>query len=198
MLKVYSKKVAIFSIFVLLIILVTSCTDFFSSRDPEDPENNQNVTYATSITELVNNFKESFREKKVYTYETLFSDSLQGGQVYVFESRAVDVINHEIFNDWSIDNELDFLETFLADKRFTQFELTHDEINETLEDSSTFEFDYNLLLTDDLEYEERLMGHSIFKLIRVNNIWMIKKWIDEFDGSDDIVSISKIKVPFSE
>ena len=188
-----------YALFILVsLVLFSSCTDFFSSRDPENPENNQTVTYATSITELVENFTESFREKKIYTYETLFSDSLQGGEVYVFESRAVDVLNPSIFEDWGIDNELDFLETFMSDKRFTQFELVYDEINETLEDSATFEFHYNLILTDDVAYEERLVGNSIFKLIRINNIWMIKRWVDEFDGSDDVVSISKIKVPFSE
>ncbi len=181
----------------VILITITSCSDFFSSRDPENPGNNQNITYPTSITELVFNFKDSFREKKIYTYEILFSDSLQGGETYVFESRAVDV-NVEIFNDWGIDNELDFLELFMSDKRFLEFELIHDQINETLEDSSTFEFDYNLLLTDDLNYQERLVGHGIFKLIRVNNIWMIKRWIDEFDGTDDIISISRIKAPYSE
>jgi len=196
--KITIRRIKYILFILVSLILFTSCTDFFSSRDPEDPGNNQTVSYATSITELVDNFTESFREKKIYTYETLFSDSLQGGEVYVFESRAVDVLNPSIFEDWGIDNELDFLETFMSDKRFTQFELVYDEINETLEDSATFEFDYNLILTDDVTYEERLVGHSIFKLIRVNNIWMIKRWIDEFDGSDDVVSISKIKVPFSE
>jgi len=61
----------------IILITTTSCTDFFSSRDPEDPDNNQNITYPTTITELVENFSGSFREKKIYTYETLFSDSLQ-------------------------------------------------------------------------------------------------------------------------
>ena len=182
----------------MILFSVSSCTDFFSTRDPEIPVNNQNITYPTSITELVENFKESFREKKIYTYETLFSDSLQGGDMYVFESRAADVMNVDIFKDWSIENEVLFLENFMFDKRFSQFNIVYDEINETLEDSSIFEFDYDLILTDDISYEERLVGHSIFKIIRVNNIWTIKRWIDEFDGTEDAVSISKIKVQYSE
>ncbi len=192
----YGKSFLLLIAIMTLLLNLSSCDSFFSLRTPSKPDNDQLENSSLSIAELVANFEKSLKYNQFNLYYTLFIDSINNGYNYEFSSNASDIEIPEIFQEWSREKERLFLQETLKYSYFKKINLSYDGIPETLEDSIFFELDYDLTL-DQNSQTTLIKGHSKFLFRKVNNIWYIHKWFDEFNEISEAISFSKLKESYA-
>lgn len=181
-------------ILLISFLLLTSCSDIFSTRDPEDPNTNGDVYIAESVDELVTNLKTSLLSLDKTIYELLLIDPVATGRSYSFISNAEDIPFPDIFDDWDIGNEINFIDGVkISGSTFSNIDLFLDgSYNESL-DSLEITLDYSMSFTD--TSTTIVKGCFAFEIIKVDgHFWYIKKWTDRYsDLLSGEKSFSKLK-----
>ncbi|MDA0986640.1 MAG: hypothetical protein O3A55_03455 [Bacteroidetes bacterium] len=191
-----------FSTLIIFSILFLSC-DIFSTRTPEDPliEGNTNPP-ATTPQLVISNFISSLQNKNILDYESLFSDTLQGGRLFKFNptSSAKNRFGN-LFQDWNKYSEKQFITKLFSSLNKSSspnLTLSSSLYEYTYSDSARFSSNYILTVNHNSTSISTKFNGKFYLLLSKNksNIWSISTW-DDFESSKDS-SFSDCKGAFSQ
>ena len=143
------------------------------------------------------NLKTSLLSLDKTIYELLLIDPVATGRSYSFISNAEDIPSPDIFDDWDIGNEINFIDGVkISGSTFSNIDLSLDgSYNESL-DSLEITLDYSMSFTD--TSTTLVKGSFAFEIIKIDgHFWYIKKWTDRYyDLLSGEESFSKLKQPY--
>ena len=182
-----------------IILLISSC-DLLTTRKAEKPDKGRSsFIAATTIEQLFENLKNSFREKIERNYESCFVDSSFLSKRYKFYPVTKATVKFNILNAWNLEAEKQYFTNLIAytPKDKSIILNLYNENSTRQGDSAIYNYDYTILLPhnkNEVEnYEYR--GSAQFKInLDANNHWVITEWIDI--GTNNYPSWSELKGKF--
>ncbi|MFO7810965.1 MAG: hypothetical protein R6V47_06300 [Candidatus Delongbacteria bacterium] len=177
----------------LLIPILTSCSDIFSTRDAEEPDGVTDDHFYQSASELLSGFKVSLSGLDQFLYESLFLNSPVSDERYRYISEASDIASPDIFDDWNIENEKEFITGLKKDSTaVSDIRLDHSPIDEDA-DSLKIDLDYFMKISKQ-KYSYEISGKFTFDLVKQNgHFWYIRTWTDRSPSGK---SFSSLKEPY--
>ncbi len=185
---------------IFFIVLLISGCDLLTTRKAEKPDTGRSsFIAATTIEQLFENLKDSFREKIVRNYESCFVDSSFLDKRYKFYPEAKATTKYNILNEWNLESERQYFSNLLTSipKDKSIIVNLFNEVSSRQGDSALYNYDYSVILphanTETLTHEYR--GSAQFKVnLDDNNHWVITEWIDI--STNDFPSWSELKGKF--
>jgi hypothetical protein len=183
------------------ILVLTNCTNPFTVRESEIPTDNSDTFENPLLSETVlSNFRYALIQENVSNYEKCFVDdhnSTNHNYRFVHDQR----IENERFNNWTLNNEKQYLNTIVNSDSLKSINLTYlDSLSynsiSTVPDSVWTSFNYNLGVTfNDSTYIYK--GHSIIKFVKdENSWWYIYYWEDRPTDDNYLNTWSVLKLKF--
>lgn len=186
-------------IIILFPLFITSC-DLFGTRNPEQPETNgTGYIPPTSYDVVIENLKNSIKEKNLNNYLLCLSDSSFTG-VSKFKFIADPQISAQfqgIFSEWDINSEEKFFTSMIS----SVLEETKPILNftdsgyESFNDSIIFNGTYYLSINfSDEQSEKNYSGNTRIVLKRsTSGFWYITSWYDFQANDSNLFSWSYLK-----
>lgn len=194
--KIKTKN--ILSIIVAATLLFPSC-DIFSTRDAEEPtQPRSDLPPANSLDILIENFKESHRQKLVQDYLNCLSDSVFTGKSFSFIPSSEAASQYPALTDWDIQGEENYFRNIIsASIADVQISLNFSNENFSQQgDSLIYTASYSLTVPfTNTGSPQNYQGDLIFYILLDNtNIWKVYYWQDFKNG--DLPSWSELKGRF--
>jgi len=182
-------------LYFILAFLFSSC-DMFSTRPSEEPESPRtNYNIATTPEILIQNLKDSFRDKVPENYMSCFIDSSFSGKRFTFLPSAESTSKYSFLLNWSIEGERSyFINLINTVTKNSPIILTLEKEEKNFSpDSTNYSAQYSISVpeTDD-QKAKYYQGNLRFTMIRDNRLqWVIYRWEDIKD--EDFLSWSELK-----
>ncbi|PID26866.1 MAG: hypothetical protein CR982_08045 [Candidatus Cloacimonadota bacterium] len=182
---------------IITIFFFISCEDLFTTRTPESPQITNPNNQATTVNNLVQNFKNSIYNEDVEQYSNLFiNEFVTTDFTYRFKTND-STIDTTIFTGWGIENERKFSSSFFEDNRVTSFHIDPSNFEEVSGDTTLIEFEYSGNLKNLNGEEINIKGKSKFTLKKIGNLWYLYYWEDDRSLDKYSFTFSKLKEPFA-
>jgi hypothetical protein len=195
--KIHSK------IFLIIVLFSMSCTNPFSVRNAEQPnisDNSDTFENPTLSETVLTNLRYAIIQENVSNYERCFVDA-NDSSIHKFKFIHDQRIENVRFEDWSLNDEKQYLSTIINSDTLKSINLTysnllpHQPITTQL-DSVWTGFDYYISVTFNESFFD-YKGQSIIKLVnnKNNGTWAIYYWEDlpAADNYENSWSILKLK-----
>lgn len=169
-------------IFLVFIFFMNGC-DLLSTRDSEEPiTQRSNFIVASTPDILIDNLKNSLKEKVVENYLACFVDESFLNKPFVFKPSAGAVSKFQSLLSWDLESERQYFNNLKASTKEgipITLELTN-EFNSPQIDSAVYQYDYSLTLSsNDVSVQSIYQGSLKFVLSRDSrNQWVITSWED--------------------
>lgn len=187
---------------ILIPIVLTSC-ELFTTRNPEKPDNvGTGYLPPTSYDLVIENLKNSIRERNLNNYLLCFSDSsFTGISQYKFIADPQIMAQFQsIFSDWNIDTEGKYftsMVTNILEKTKPSINFTDVEY-QNFNDSIVFTGTYylNIQFSDDMENRNYSGDSRIVLKNSSTGFWYITSWYDFQSENKELLSWSYLKSKF--
>lgn len=182
-------------VIVAFAIAFSSC-DMFSTRPSEEPESPRtNYNIATTPDILIQNLKDSFRDKVPENYLACFIDSSFSDKNFVFLPSAESISRYPFLTDWSLQGERSyFINLVNSVDRNSPIILSFEREEKNFSGDSTIyssQYSLSIPVIDD-QRPKYYQGELRFTMIRDSRLqWVIYRWEDIKDK--DFLSWSDLK-----
>lgn len=162
---------------------IFSACDMFSTRPSEKPESPRtNYNIATTPDILIQNLKDSFKDKVTENYLSCFIDSSFSGKRFMFVPSAESTSKYPFLVNWSLQGERSYFVNLINSVvQNSPIILSFENEEQNFSGDSTIfsaQYTFNIPVMDD-QKPKYYQGSLRFTMIRDNRLqWVIHRWED--------------------